>query len=396
MSVAELDDVGEAIDLAMKVDLAALSVGDRRRAVRQVFELRAKVEALTAAVVGEYDAQRDWSVVGYRSAAAGVKSSCDVSGQEAAAAVRMARSLRHMPATAQALRDGSISCGHARRLARAAARPAFADGGEAFLLEQADALRFDAWCKTVGYWEQVVDDSDDAPDPRIAKRELHCSRTLDRMGRIDGWLDPVGFAKVEEVLWRIERELFAADWAEAAERLGERHVTTESLARTPAQRRADALVEMAERAATAPKDGKRPLPLVVVHVDADTFEQAVARLTGDPVPSPLGTERMCELDDGTVIPPSTLAGLLPSAQVARLVYEAPGVVLEYGRKVRLFTGALREAVQWRDRQCTHGDCDVPARRCEIDHVDPWLRGGATDHRNGRALCSHHHRRTNPG
>ncbi|MFT7609855.1 MAG: hypothetical protein ACI9MX_002936, partial [Candidatus Aldehydirespiratoraceae bacterium] len=54
--------------------------------------------------------------------------------------------------------------------------------------------------------------------------------------------------------------------------------------------------------------------------------------------------------------------------VRRLVYEPPGVILDYGRKQRLFTGELRQAIQARDRQCAH---------------------------DGKARCSYHHRNWKP-
>ena len=48
-----------------------------------------------------------------------------------------------------------------------------------------------------------------------------------------------------------------ADKAEATERLGRRPLASELL-RTPAQRRADALVEMAVRSASVPPGAKKP------------------------------------------------------------------------------------------------------------------------------------------
>src|SRR3546814_14488736 len=72
-------------------------------------------------------------------------------------------------------------------------------------------------------------------------------------------LDPVRGAIVSETLDMIERELFEADWAEAKARLGRKPLLDE-LARTNAQRYADALTEMAIRARTAPASGRRPAP----------------------------------------------------------------------------------------------------------------------------------------
>ena len=64
-------------------------------------------------------------------------------------------------------------------------------------------------------------------------------------------LDPISGEIVHTTLAAIERELFEADWAAAKERLGREPMILD-LERTPAQRRADALVEMATRARTAP------------------------------------------------------------------------------------------------------------------------------------------------
>src|SRR3546814_5189955 len=92
--------------------------------------------------------------------------------------------------------------------------------------------------------ERSAEDAEDA-------RSLHLSQTIDDMwfGRIV--LDPVRGAIVSETLDMIERELFEADWAEAKARLGRKPLLDE-LARTNAQRYADALTEMALRARTAP------------------------------------------------------------------------------------------------------------------------------------------------
>jgi hypothetical protein len=234
-------------------------------------------------------------------------------------------------------------------------------------------------------------DDPEPADPLEQARELHLSKTLAGMGRLDGWLDPIGFAEVREALRRIETEMFDADWQLAKASHGS-DTTVDRLWRSPAQRRAGALVEMARRSIDAPRDGKRARPLLIVHVDLDTFEKATAQLVGVAPPEPFGTERLCEIDDGTVISPTQMIELGIVGDVRRLVYESPGVILDYGRKVRLFTGALREAICARDRFCDHPGCEIPARECEIDHVVEWNDGGTTNHRNGRAKCSFHHRR----
>lgn len=399
MAVAELHDLSEAIRLAAKVDYAALPGAEVEAAAEAVQRLKAQLAALEAEAVGAYDASMRWSVGAHRSPAAALRHRCRLRDGNARASVSLARSLRSMPGTALALHDGEITEAHARRLTRAATRPEFADG-EPFLLRKATSLSFTDWERAVSYWEQVVDearrgDDPEPGDPREQDRALHLSTTLAGMGRLDGWLDPASNSEVRETLRRIETELFESDWQFAKTEFGA-DTTVDSLWRTPAQRRADALVEMARRAMTAPKDGKRPRPLLIVHVDHDTFERALAQLAGEAPPEPFGTERLHELDDGSVISPTQAIELGVLGDVRRLVYESPGVILDYGRRVRLFQGALREAICARDRVCDHPGCEIPARECEIDHVTPWSAHGETSHRNGRARCTFHHRRHKHG
>lgn len=396
--VAELEDVAEALDLALKVDFHALHSDERDAAVEAVMRLEAKVVALRSAAVQAYDANLDYGREGHRSAAAGIRHRCRMYGGAAAGAVSMARALTRMPATADALAAGDLTEAHVRRLIRSASRPEFADA-EAELVAKALTRSYKTWAHQIAYWEQQVDeerrgDDPDPPDPGEDGRAAHVSKTVFDMTRIDAWLDPIGGEAFREALRRIEREFFDADWELAKQSHGE-SVTVDKLWRTPAQRRADALVEMAHRAMAAPADGKRPLPLVIIHADVDVFEKALARVIGCEAPEPFGTQRVCETDDGVVISPTQMIEQALCGHVRRLVYEAPGVILDYGRTQRLFTGALRQAIQARDRECDHTGCEIPARHCEIDHTIEWDDGGETVHTNGRAKCSYHHRNHKP-
>ena len=191
-------------------------------------------------------------------------------------------------------------------------------------------------------------------------------------------LDPVSGTIVSEALRRIEDELFAADWAEARRRKGE-EATAIDLPRTASQRRADALVEMARRAGTAPRDGRRPEPLFTVLVGYESFAGP-----------------MCELADGTLVTPGTLVDWLGEAWVERVVFDGPSRVIDVGVARRLFTGATRRAVEVRDRECFHDTCDQPAERCQIDHIEPWATGGRTVAANGRPACGFHNRARHRG
>ena len=148
----------------------------------------------------------------------------------------------------------------------------------------------------------------------------------------------------------------------------------------PAQRRADALVEMARRAGSVPAGARSPEALFSVLVGYETF-----------------AGRICELADGTVVAPGALVRWLGQAWVERVVFDGPDRVANVGLRRRIFAGATRRAVEVRDRECFHPFCDLPAEDCQVDHVEPYAAGGLTTEENGRPACAFHnrerHRRT---
>jgi HNH endonuclease len=101
--------------------------------------------------------------------------------------------------------------------------------------------------------------------------------------------------------------------------------------------------------------------------------------------------RICELADGTVVTPGSLVPWLPDGWVERAVFDGPDRVVSLGQRRRLFTGALRRAVQIQGRECFHEYCDQPADHTQIDHIQPYAAGGATTIDNGRPACAYHNR-----
>lgn len=298
--------------------------------------------------------------------------------------------MNKLPIAAEAFADGRIGAEHVERIA-AARIPERVDApadAEEMLVGNAERLSHKDFVKTVAFFEEVTARDDAHPNPGEEKRRCHSTRTWDGTGKVDAVLDPVGWSSFDECLRRIEQELFDADWAACVGEHG-KDASADKLTRTPSQRRADALVEMAHRAATAPKDGKRPEPLVILHTDAETFTEHVKAEGGAPADPP--ADGTCELQDGTVVHPRVAIAAAIEGHVRRLVWQSPGVVLDYGRKQRLFAGVLRQLLQVRDRTCDGPGCDIDARRCEGDHLQGWTDGGRTDHINGRCRCTWHHR-----
>ena len=402
--VVELDDVADALQLAAKLEYGGLPGAVLADSAVRVAQLKAQLAALEAEIVAAYDASGDWEVSGYRSVGAALSHRARVRRAEANQTVHLARSLNTMPVVSEALSCGEISLCHARRLAKASSREGFSDA-EALLCDHARTLSYPAFDKAVSYWEHLVDNDAAEQDAAFKeqRREFHASLTFDGMGRLDGWLDPIGFEEFRNALDRIEAELFNNDLKDAQGEHIDRH--TAELWRTPAQRRADALIEMAWRATAVPEGAKTPEPLVIIHMDKPAFEQGLNGTLGltlfnNTPPSADNTDakaegRLCETDSGAVITPTQAVEQALRGHIRRLVYESPGVILDYGRATRLFTGALRQAIQARDRTCSHTGCDLPARVCEIDHITEWQHGGTTTHTNAATRCSYHHRHHKP-
>ena len=128
-------------------------------------------------------------------------------------------------------------------------------------------------------------------------------------------------------------------------------------------------------------------------VGLPAFEHHLAKAMGaNPAPlDPNDPFSRCETADGTPVDPHDMIVAATIGQVRRVVLDSAGVVVNMGRKQRLFTGALRDAVMMHSRWCTCPGCRVAAAHCEADHVLPWANAGPTNSINGGPMCSHHNR-----
>jgi hypothetical protein len=87
---------------------------------------------------------------------------------------------------------------------------------------------------------------------------------------------------------------------------------------------------------------------------------------------------------------------LSEADVERIVFDPASRVIDVGRRTRFYRGALRHAIEIRDRTCGHPTCDHQPERPEIDHIDQYNQGGTTTETNGRLRCRYHNtHRTTP-
>jgi hypothetical protein len=377
---AVLVAAGDALADLADLDLDALTGEELTDAVLALQRMRGSLEAAEARMLSRWDAARVWQVDGAKTGAAWLIRRQRLPIQVARQRIRHARALRTLPAVEDAWAKGEIDRSHLVTLLGARTprtKDAFARDHE-MLLDAARTVAFDDFKRHCDRWAAIVDldGAEQGADADRAAREVYLSRSYGGMwfGRMT--LDPVSGDIVNTTLSMIERELFDADWAAAKEFLGREPLVTD-LARTPSQRRADALVEMATRARTAPPDGRRPAPLFTVVVDYPTLAGPVL-----------------ELFNRTVLTPATAARHLLEADVERIVFDGRSRVLDVGRRRRFFRGALRRAIEVRDRTCGHPYCDEVPERPEIDHIHEAAKGGETTQENAELRCGFHNRLRN--
>jgi hypothetical protein len=348
-----------------------------RQSIIELERLRSQLDYVVSTSVASFDQWGGFTFDGAQTAVAWIDTACHLPKAEARAQLRRGRAFSGLPLAAAAFSAGEIGAAQVDVLVKAK-NPVTEEAmarDEALLVGYAKDMKFAPFCNAVAYWEQLADQdgSEEAAWARKERRDVYLVAALHGMFLGKMTLDPIGGAIVANELAVLEKEFFDADWAKAKERLGrEPHI--DELDRTPAGRRADALVEMATRSAGARgHEGRRPEPLFTVLVDYPT-------LAG----------RICQLEQGPALTPGSLVPYFDEATFERIVF-APGKRIECSPTARLFTGATRRAIEVRDQQCCHEYCDRSAEQCQIDHIVPWSEGGLTIQENGQVLCEFHNR-----
>ncbi len=347
--------------------------------IEELHRLASRLEAFVTEASAAFEANGEWAADGAKTAAAWIATRCRLPRAAARRRVRLARALRQLPECSRAWREGAIGADQAKAIAGARRHrtEAAMARDEAMLVGQGAQMGFEDFYRALSYWKQLADPegADEADEERKTARSVYLEASISGLWLGQMTLDPVSGSIVSAELERLEADLFAADCAEATERLG-RRPRLDELVRTSAQRRADALVEMATRSRTAPEDGIRPAPLFSVFVGYETLHG-----------------RICELENGTVLSPTSVLPWMDSAYFERAIFSL-GNRIDVSVRARLFTGGTRRAIELRDRICTHPYCYEPAEDCEADHILPYSEGGETTQENGRLLCGFHNRLRN--
>lgn len=106
--------------------------------------------------------------------------------------------------------------------------------------------------------------------------------------------------------------------------------------------------------------------------------------------APGGTSRLCETMNGVPLHPHDVLRAALAGRVRRAVVDSERMVIDLGRRSRLFSGSARRAAKLLIRGCEHAGCSLPAEWCEVDHVEPWQASpGETSQANAAVLCRFH-------
>ena len=340
-----------------------LGDGEMVPELQRLRRLRARTEAREAAIIARAHRRGVPEAQGFASPTAWLIAATGEPAAVCRSRVRVALDLQQMNRTRQAFAAGDLSGCRVRLLVDAwADSPDLFRRDEPLLVEQARTLSARAFPLALARWRRLADPDGARADAEqaFARRRLHISATWKGTVRLDGDLDP---ESGQIVLTAIHS-------------LAEPAALEPGDTRTPAQPRADALVEISRRHLDSPdrprQGGERPHFLLTMGV-ADLAGDGLVDLEVGPITAQAARRIACD------------------AAISRVILDAASAPIEARRKQRVVSPALRWELDLRDGGCTHPGCDVSARWCDAHHIRHWAAGGKTVLTNLRLLCRAHHR-----
>jgi hypothetical protein len=337
-------------------------------AITAALALRDRLDAKITDVVSAFDAAGLWDLDSATSMTAWLRQRGGMTKREAARVTGRAKKLRGLPVTARAWEAGELSGGQVDAMV-AVLKPEmlelFAQHEESLVLSLV-GLSVSDTSRAMGHWAAHAAALADEPEPAESKRGLHLSQMLDGSWVLDGTLDSE-----------------AGEVVSTALRLGESSDSDAEPARTPAQRRVDALTDICrsflDHQHHRPAGRHRPHVNVVID-----FEDLQAQRPGRVV-------------DGPALSGAVLRAMTCDSALHRLVVSGRSAVLDYGTSTRTIPANLWNALVLRDEHCRFPGCDRKSGWCEGHHVVHIADDGPTCLENLVLVCSrHHHRLHQPG
>ena len=332
-------------------------LGDELVEIRRVCN---RLEAVFAHALVRFDHAREFATDGAVSTVSWLRHRCRLSSGNAAEKVTLARRLAELPGTDAALTSGVIDYQHAALIARTADKVG-ADNvlaGENTLLVAARQMDAGAFAAQTRFFQHCIDADGTLADANQdhEKRRLHLSQSLGGIFFLDGLLDAEGGAMLQSALRALSGPLPEDN-------------------RTPAQRRADALVELARRQLDGgglPQAGGQK-PHLTVLLTEETLKGAAAGEV-DRLPLPAETVRRLACD----------CALTP------IVMNEAGQPIAMGGARRTVSPSQARALRARDRMCRFPGCDRTPDWTRAHHLRHWADGGPTILPNLALLCGRHH------
>ncbi len=319
-----------------------------------------------------------------------------LSGAEAYQRDRVMKCLRDLPTIAECYADGLVGTDQIRRIAAVWANPRVREYvavcEDEFLLaaRELEYPDFDTFCvQWVNHVDQ--DGAHNKANRRWQRRNIEATQDFNGFYDLRGRMMSLDGAEFREVLDRLVDALRLTDIEQAQADHGDNWRV--HLPRTTAQLRYDAFMELIRRGATVGPDSQPLDTCTNLVIDNKTYEHQLAKLVGaTPAPiDPTDRNRFSRTPDGTYINPAEIVAQSLVDHIRRVVTNTAGVVIDLGRRSRLFTGNARDAALLSETACYWTGCWTPASKCQIDHLVPWGNHGRTNPGNGAPACGHHNR-----
>lgn len=416
-----IEQVAAGLDALRAAGVVPADREDARRIVREVEALGRKVDAAQIEVLDQLDRSSLHRYEGHASAKVMTRHVGRLSGAEANRRSQVMAALRELPLVAEAYREGRIGTCQVSLIARVHANPRVREqlvAADDAVARSAAHHSYRDFEKKLRDWERLADEDGarDRNQRSHENRDAKLVQDFDRSWGIRGGCASVDGAVLDEIFRTFIEAEFQADWAAARAAFGDA-ATAAHLDRTDGQRRFDALFAIFRKAADAwaSEPGGARIDVDVL-IDRATFERYAAQLLGaepEPRTGPLpfdpdlpGDEPAsdpevpverpdrfrCETADGRPLDPTEVVAHALCAHVRRVVLGSDSVVIDLGRRSRLFTGSALTAIRLSATHCYWPGCDVPVGGCQADHLSEWSdSGGRTDPGNGAPLCGRHNR-----
>jgi hypothetical protein len=397
-------------------DAVALTDGELDEAIRASELSMRRQQARHAALIAVAEQRALHRIDGHHSMAGYLRATTNASNATISRERSVAEVVNLVPAIGEALAAGHVGVSQVLQIARIHNNPRtreFLPAVASIYLERAEHAPFADLRADIDQFLQFADQ--DGAFAEIASAIEHrTARVSDTGGAVDitaSGGDPITAARLVAIFEGFVQREFDRD-VEARHREFGDDASSHPLPRTTSQRRFDAMTNIMETAARAPAGGERTIDRVVnVLIDQQSLDEALigAGLLPDGISCELDDEtidaviteaasdptgwvdRRCETDTGQPVHPLLVLRAAVAGHIRRVVVDSDGVVIDHGRKQRLFAGPAREAAKLLVRRCGHPGCNVPVRFADVDHLDEWFEGGRTDQCNSGIRCRSHNR-----